>query len=93
MRKNRKQAATYRFNGLFGIKPVGIAELQALIGRFERKLADPADADDKPWVARWLLRFQRELAKKEAGLAENQLQQNKRRRRRQETQQFDQSAS
>jgi flagellar biosynthesis GTPase FlhF len=66
--KNRKKAETYRFNGLWEMRPVGIAELESLIQRFQRKRIDPNDPDDKKWTARWLQRFQRELAKKERSL-------------------------
>jgi hypothetical protein len=68
MKKNRKKTETYRFNGLWGMKPVRIDELKALIVRFEAKLADPDDVDDKKWTARWLERFRNELAKKEKNL-------------------------
>lgn len=65
MKRNRKNSDTYRFNGVSGIKTVVIADLRKLIAKFEGKLADPDDGDDKKWVARWLKRFQQELSKKE----------------------------
>ena len=58
MTKNRKQSETYRFNGVWGIKTVEITELRNLVTKFEAKLADPDDADDKKWTAGWLKRFQ-----------------------------------
>ena len=72
MSKNRKNADTYRFNGVWGMKSVGIAELETLIQRFQRKLADPNDPDDEKWTARWLGRFRRELEKKEGAREEKQ---------------------
>lgn len=69
MKKNRKKADTYRFNGLWGTKPVRLAELEELIREFEAKLADSNDPDDKKWTGRWLSRFRRELAKKQRALA------------------------
>jgi hypothetical protein len=72
MTKHRKRNDTYRFNGVWGMKTVEIAELRNLVGRFEVKLADPDDADDKKWVARWLKRFQQELSKKEESVVRKQ---------------------
>lgn len=68
MRKNRKKTETYRFNGLWGMKSVDIAELKSLIRKFQGKLADPSDPDEKKWTGRLLQRFQRELEKKEQSL-------------------------
>ena len=65
MKQNRKKSDSYRFNGVWGIKTVAIADLRELVAKFEAKLADPDDGDDKKWVARWLKRFQQELSKKE----------------------------
>jgi hypothetical protein len=69
MKKNRKKADTYRFNGHPYLDPDSIhsvtsAELESRIKEFEAKLADPNDSDDKKWTARWLSRFKKELAKK-----------------------------
>ena len=71
MKKNRKKADTYRFNGhpfldAGSIHSVEIAELEARIKQFESKLADANDPDDKKWTARWLERFRKELDKKQA---------------------------
>ena len=70
--KNRKKADTYRFNGYphlqaGSIQSVQMADLESFIKQFEAKLADPDDADDKKWTARWLERFRKELDKKRAG--------------------------
>ncbi len=72
MRKNRKKADTYRFNGLWGMRSVDIAELKSLIRTFQGKLADPSDPDDRKWISRWLQRFLRELEKKERSLQTKQ---------------------
>jgi len=68
MKTNRKKADTYRFTGLWGMGPMGIAELKIKIKTFRAKLEDPADPDDKKWTARWLRRFEQELAKKHRSL-------------------------
>jgi hypothetical protein len=81
MRRNRKKADTYRFNGVWGMNSVGIAELETLIQRFRHKLTDPTDPDDKKWTVRWLRRFQREAAKKERGLEKKQRDEAKARKR------------
>ena len=80
MKKNRKKADTYRFNGVWGMKPIGTAELKILIEQFKSKLDDRNDRDDKKWTARWLKRFQLELAKKEKNLDQKQAVAAKRRR-------------
>lgn len=72
MKKNRKKADTYRFNGnpflhAGSIHSVTMADLELRVKEFEAKLADPNDQDDKKWTARWLSRFQQELDKKRAG--------------------------
>ncbi len=72
MKKNRKKADTYRFNGYphlqaGSIHSVQMADLESFVKQFEVKLADPDDPDDKKWTARWLERFQKELDKKRAG--------------------------
>jgi hypothetical protein len=74
MKKNRKKADTYRFNGhpffhAQSIHSVIIADLASRIKELEAKLADPNDPDDKKWTARWLGRYKQELAKKRKGLA------------------------
>jgi hypothetical protein len=71
--KNRKRAETYRFNGSLNfdarsIRSVGIDQLQAAVSALRRKLDDPKDEDDKRWTARWLSRYEKELAKKERAL-------------------------
>ena len=72
MKKNRKRADTYRFNGhpyfdAGSIFSIEVGDLEALVKQYEAKLADSADPDDKKWTARWLDRFQKELDKKLAG--------------------------
>lgn len=74
MKSNRKKTETYRFNGhpyfdarsIFSVK---MADLEVLIEKFEAKLADPNDPDDKKWSSRWLERFRKELQKKRVGLS------------------------
>jgi len=65
--KNRKKTETYRFNGLWGMRPVKTDDLQDWIKKAEAKLANPEDPDDKKWTARWLRRFRQELKKKLRG--------------------------
>lgn len=72
MKTNRKKAMGYKFNGVWGIAPVRIADLESLIEKFAAKLSDPDDLDDKKWTTRWLLRFQMERTKKERGLEHKQ---------------------
>jgi hypothetical protein len=72
MRRNRKKVETYRFNGYphlnsRSILSVRMAELAERIKKWEAKLADPADPDDKKWTAQWLERYRREYEKKQAG--------------------------
>jgi hypothetical protein len=72
MKKNRKKADTYRFNGnpylhKGSIHSVTMADLELRIKEFEAKLADPNDPDDRKWTARWLSRFKKELDKKRKG--------------------------
>jgi hypothetical protein len=67
MKKNRKKAEKYRLNGLWGMKPVTIKELEQRIEKLRSKLADPDDPDDKRWTARWLQRHEQELLKKRRG--------------------------
>ena len=72
MKKNRKKADTYRFNGhpsfrAGSIHSVEMADLEARIKQLEAKLADPDDPDDKKWTSGWLERYRKELAKKRAG--------------------------
>ncbi len=74
MKKNRKKAEGYRFNGHPGfrpasIHPVRIADLASAIDGLAAKLADPADPDDDRWTARWLERYKKELDKKCRGQA------------------------
>ena len=74
MKKNRKKADTYRFNGhpafhAHSIHAVAIADLESRIEEFEAKLSDPNDPDDKRWKTRWLKRFKSALTKKRRGLA------------------------
>jgi hypothetical protein len=74
MKGNRKKSETYRFNGnpfldTHSIHSVEIADLERYVKELETKLADPNDTDAKNWTARWLSRFQRELAKKRKGVA------------------------
>jgi hypothetical protein len=65
--KNRKKTDTYRFNGVWGMKPVKIAQLEEWIEEYEAKLTDANHRDDKKWVAHWLKRFRQELRKKQKG--------------------------
>jgi hypothetical protein len=74
MKKNRKKAHKYRFNGhpsfhAHSIHSVTIADLESRIEKFETKLSDPNDPDDQKWTACWLKRFKSALAKKRRGLA------------------------
>jgi hypothetical protein len=86
MKKNRKNADTYRFNGnpflhAHSIHSVELAELELRIRQFEAKLADPDDPDDKKWTERWLNRFRKELEKKRAGRSLKQREKQKGNRR------------
>jgi len=77
MKKNRKKAETYRFNGSpylhsLSIHSVEMADLDCYITKFEAKLANPNDADDKKWVSRWLTRFKKEFDKKRTARSRNQ---------------------
>ncbi len=79
---NRKKTETYRFNGYphlnaKSIRSFDISKLESIIEEFETKLADPNDSDDKKWTQRWLSRFEKELKKKQKGLALKQLEQAK----------------
>ena len=81
MKTNRKKTDTYRFNGhpyfdARSIFSVEIADLEAEIKKFEAKLADSDDPDDKKWTSRWLERYRRELDKK---LARRRLKQSEKR--------------
>ena len=72
MKKNRKKADTYRFNGnpylhKGSIHSVTMVDLELRIKEFEAKLADPNDPDDRKWTARWLSRFRKELDEKRKG--------------------------
>jgi hypothetical protein len=72
MKKNRKKSETYRFNGhpyfhAYSIFSVEIPELEARVKQLESKLADPNDPDDKKWTTRWLVRYRKELDKKQRG--------------------------
>jgi hypothetical protein len=72
MKKNRKKADTYRFNGnphlhSGSIHSVQIAELESQNKEFEAKLADPNDPYDKKWTAGRLDRYRKELDKKRKG--------------------------
>jgi hypothetical protein len=85
MKKNRKKAETYRFNGhphfhAGSVHSVEMAELEARVKQFEAKLDDPDDPDDKRWTARWLERFRKELDKKRAGRSLKQREKRPRRR-------------
>ena len=85
MKRNRKKADTYRFNGnpflhSDSIHSVDMAELEAWVKQFEAKLADPNDPDDKKWTARWLERFRKELDKKRSGRSLKQREKRDRRR-------------
>ena len=87
MKKNRKKADTYRFNGhpfldAGSIHSVEMAELQARIKQFQSKLADADDPDDKKWTASWLARFQKEFDKKKARRSLKQREKRDRRRTR-----------
>ena len=57
MKKNRKQAETYRFNGSpyldsGSIHSVQISDLLSEIRKLEQKLSNPTDKDDERWTAR-----------------------------------------
>ena len=80
MKKNRKKSDTFRFNGVWDMKPIETDKLKSLIGKFQSKLTDPDDLDDKKWTARWLKRLQQELLKKEKSLDQKQTVVAKRRR-------------
>jgi hypothetical protein len=72
MKKNRKKADTYRFNGSpylhsGSIHSVTMADLELRIKELEAKLSDPNDPDDRKWTTRWLSRFRQELDKKRDG--------------------------
>ncbi|OAI51279.1 hypothetical protein AYO44_05100 [Planctomycetaceae bacterium SCGC AG-212-F19] len=72
MKKNRKKADTYRFNGYphlhtGSIQSVTMAELESRIKQLEAKLTDPNDPDDNKWTERWLARYRKEFEKKRAG--------------------------
>jgi hypothetical protein len=74
MKKNRYKAETYRFSGHAlvhsgSIHSVAIPDLEIEIKKLEAKLTDPNDTDARGWTARWLRRYQGELAKKQKGLA------------------------
>jgi hypothetical protein len=87
MKTNRKKTETYRFNGhpyfdassIFSVK---IAELEVRIKKYEAKLADPDDPDDKKWTARWLERYRKELDKKLVGRRLKNIEKRDRRRTR-----------
>jgi hypothetical protein len=90
MKKNRKTADTYRFNGhpsfdAASIRSVTIADLESGIRDLEAKLADPNDPDDKKWTACWLTKYELELAKKRKGLALKERERHKRSRTRRRT--------
>ena len=79
---NRKKTEAYRFNGYphlnaKSIRSFEISELESIIAEFNAKLSDPDDTDDKKWTQRWLNRFEKELNKKQKGLALKQLEQTK----------------
>jgi hypothetical protein len=79
---NRKKTETYRFNGYphlnaKSIRAFDIAKLESIIAEFAIKLSDPNDCDDKKWTQRWQTRFEKELKKKQEGLALKQLEQAK----------------
>jgi hypothetical protein len=65
--KNRKKADTYRFNGVWGMEPVLIEELERGVRYYRFKLRWRGDRDAKGWTARWLGRYERELEKKRRG--------------------------
>ncbi len=79
---NRKKTETYRFNGYPHLnskstRSFDIAKLESIIAEFADKLSDPNDPDDRKWTQRWLTRFEKELKKKQDGLALKQLEQSK----------------
>jgi hypothetical protein len=85
VKKNRKIADTYRFNGnpylhADSIHPVTMDDLEARIKAFEAKLADPDDPDDGRWTDRWLNRFRKEFHKKQEGRSLKQRERRVRRR-------------
>jgi hypothetical protein len=86
MKKNRKRADTFRFNGhpffhATSIFSVEMSELESCVKKLEAKLADPADPDDKKWTARWLERYRKEFEKKQAGRSLKQREKRIRRRK------------
>jgi hypothetical protein len=78
--KNRKQADTYRFNGVWGMEPVLIEELERCVRYFRFKLRWRGDSDAKEWTARWLGRYERELEKKRRSRERRAEEQTKRRK-------------
>jgi hypothetical protein len=76
MKKNRKKANTYRFNGhpylhSGSIHSVEMAELESRVKQFEAKLADSDDPDDKK-VDSPLAGQVSERTRQEAGRAQSQ---------------------
>lgn len=85
--KNRKKNEAYRFNGYThldekSIRSFDISHLKSIIAKYTAKLSDPHDVDDEKWTRRWLSRFEKELNKKQNGLASKQQEQAKVRRMR-----------
>ncbi|MCS7471623.1 hypothetical protein NZK35_33665 [Stieleria sp. ICT_E10.1] len=77
MSKNRKKSETYRFNGnpslhSGSIESVDVKQLASMIEKFQAKLADPDDPDDKKWTERWLDRLRKEHQKKVGALERKQ---------------------
>lgn len=62
--RTKKSARGYHFDGQSGMGS-DLRSLRANRGNLIKKIADPADADDKKWAEEWLARIEAEIAKKE----------------------------
>jgi len=69
-----------RLTGMDGMNTHSSAELSALADTLEKKLSDPADADDPRWVRRRVVRL-RQLARQKEDAALQKARQRRRRTR------------